>query len=79
MENNINQQTVLNEKILKITMRIKDQYPALSKYLEELPITIPNESKPEITIDNLKTYFDSLETMLNQYLLEHPEDSIKEN
>lgn len=79
MENNINQQIVLNEKILKITMRIKDQYPVLSKYLEELPVTIPNENKPEITIDNLKTYFDSLETMLNQYLLEHPEENIKEN
>lgn len=79
MENSINQQIVLNEKILKITMKIKDQHPELSKYLEELPVTIPDENKPEITIDNLKIYYESLEAILNTYLLEHPEDLIKGN
>ena len=34
MENSMNQYIALNEKILKITMKIKDQYPELSKYLE---------------------------------------------
>jgi hypothetical protein len=38
----------LNEKILKITMRIKEQYPELSKYLNEMPITIPDEKDPEV-------------------------------
>ncbi|MEK7198737.1 MAG: hypothetical protein AAB212_02300 [Bacteroidota bacterium] len=72
MENSMNQYIALNEKILKITMKIKDQYPELSKYLEELPETIPNEKKPEITFDNLKTYYDSLEAFLTKYLVEHP-------
>lgn len=61
----------LNSKILKITMTIKDQYPELSKYLEEMPVTIPGEKNPEITLKDLKTYFDSLNSMLKKYILEH--------
>ena len=62
----------LNAKILKITMTIMEQYPELSKYIEEMPVTIPNEKIPEITLDNLKAYFESLNTMLNKYKTEHP-------
>ena len=62
----------LNAKILKITMTIMEQYPELSKYIEEIPVTIPNEKIPEITLDNLKAYFESLNAMLNKYKLEHP-------
>lgn len=63
----------LNAKILKITMMIKEQYPELSKYVEEMPVTIPDEKNPEITPNNLKTYYDSLYSMLNKYILEHPD------
>lgn len=61
----------LNEKILKITMKIKDQYPELTKYLTEMEVTIPDEKDPEITLKNLKAYFDSLNTMLDKYILEN--------
>jgi hypothetical protein len=61
----------LNSNILKITMRIKDQFPALSKYIEEIPVTIPDEKHPEISLKNLKIYYESLNSMLNKYLLEH--------
>ncbi len=64
----------LNSKILEITMRIKNNYPELSKYIEEMPITIPNEEHPTITLKKLKTYLDSLNSILDQYLLEHPEN-----
>lgn len=60
-----------NEKIMKITMRIKDQYPELSKYLNEMPVTIPDEKDPEIALRNLKTYFESLKSMLDTYILEN--------
>lgn len=60
----------LNSMILKITMTIRDQYPELSKYLEEMPVTIPDEKDPEITRTNLKTYYDSLISLLNKYILE---------
>ena len=62
----------LNAKILKITMMIMDQYPELSKYLEEMPVTIPNKKNPDITLNNLKTYYESLSLMLNKYKSEHP-------
>lgn len=61
----------LNSKILKITMEIKDHYPELSKYIEEMPETIPDKKNPHITLGNLKTYYDSLNTMLDKYILEH--------
>lgn len=60
-----------NEKILKITMKIKDQYPELSKYITEMPETIPDEKDPEIELKNLKQYYDSLNVMLDKYILEH--------
>ena len=63
---------ILNSKILKITMEIKDQYPELSKYVEEMTITIPDEKNAQITLQNLKAYYDSLNTVLNNYKLEHP-------
>ena len=31
----------LNSEILEITMKIQDQFPELSKYIAEMPITIP--------------------------------------
>lgn len=64
----------LNSKILQITLKINDQYPELSKYLEEMPVTIPDEKNPEITIKNLLTYYDSLNTILNKYILEHSDN-----
>lgn len=62
----------LNLKILEITLKIQDQYPELSKYIEEMPVTIPDEKKPEITLKFLQSYYDSLNDVLSKYLLEHP-------
>lgn len=62
----------LNAKILKITLTINGQYPELSKYIEEMPETIPDDKNPEITLKNLNTYYDSLTAMLDKYILGHP-------
>jgi hypothetical protein len=61
----------LNSKILKITMDIKENYPELSKYIEEMPVTIPNEQNPEMSLRNLKSYYESLNTLLNDYISMH--------
>ncbi len=63
----------LNAKILKITMTIKDKHPELSKYIEEMKVTIPDENNPEITLKNLKAYHDSLNSVLTSYLVDHPD------
>ncbi len=65
----------LNAKILKITMTIKSEYPELSKYLEEMNETIPDENNPDVTIMKLQEYYDSLNSMLNSYILEHQLDN----
>ena len=56
----------LNAKILSLTMQIREERPELTKYLEEMPITIPSESDPEITVKLLKGYIESLKDLLNK-------------
>lgn len=46
----------LNDAILKITLKIQNDYPELSKYLSEIPVTIPNISNPEINNKVLTNY-----------------------
>lgn len=60
----------LNSKILKITMTIRDKYPQLSEYIEEMTMTIPDEKNPKINLKNLEAYYDSLKSMLNKYVQE---------
>lgn len=61
----------LNSRIFKITTIIKNQYPELLEFLNEMPVTIPSEMSPEITLNNLKTYGESLNSILIKYELEH--------
>ncbi|MDZ7742857.1 MAG: hypothetical protein U5Q03_14230 [Bacteroidota bacterium] len=63
----------LNSKILKITMWIKDHHPELSPYLEEMPVTVPSENDPEITLNQLKSYYESLKSLLKKYKVDYPE------
>jgi hypothetical protein len=62
----------LNSKILKITIRIMDHYPELSQYLDEMPVTVPSENNPEITLNQLKSYYESLKSLLNKYKVDYP-------
>ena len=61
----------LNDDILKITMKIKSEFTELSKYLEELAVTIPDTEDPEINIKHLQNYYDSLEALLKKYETNH--------
>ena len=60
-------ETEIEDAILKITMKIKTDYPELSKYLEEMPTTIPDVKNPEINIKILQDYYNSLESLLKKY------------
>lgn len=62
-------ETEIEEAILKITMKIRTDYPELSKYLEEMPTTIPDIKNPEINIKILQDYYNSLESLLKKYTL----------
>ena len=66
-------QKELTAKILSITMEIQEKYPELSKFLNEMPVTIPDENRPSISNKNLEEYYESLENMLKKFMLEHTE------
>lgn len=57
----------LNKQILKSTGNIQDNYPELSKFVDELTITIPDKETPQINTSTLKNYNDSLQAMATKY------------
>jgi hypothetical protein len=68
---------VLNVKIFDITMIIQEKYPELSKYLGEMPVTIPDKKSPEINGKNLREYYESLTSILKNYAREHLAEGTK--
>ena len=61
----------INQAILEITMKIRNKYPELNKYLSEMPVTIPDVDQPEMTIKVLSDYLESLENLLKKYSPSH--------
>jgi hypothetical protein len=59
---------VLNAQILGITMKIQEEFPELSKYIAEIPITIPNEASPEISLKVLEDYYKTLQVLVEDYI-----------
>lgn len=64
-------QQVLNARILDITVKIQEQFPALYQILNEMPVTIPGTKMPEISNTILNEYHESLLILLNRYLAVH--------
>ena len=60
-----------NKAILDMTLKISAEFPELSKYISEMPVTIPDVEDPQINIKNLKEYYNSLETLLKKYTNNH--------
>jgi hypothetical protein len=57
----------INKDILTIMFKIQAEFPELSKYIAEMPITIPNVENPEINRKNLQDYLNSLEDLMKKY------------
>lgn len=62
----------LNLKILNLSLLIKQKNPELAKYMEEMTVTIPDQKHPNIDIESLTAYYNSLSLIWNNYLLSHP-------
>ena len=60
----------LNEAIFKITLKIQSEFPELSKYMEEMPITIPTPN-PSVKLKSLIDYYDSLKNLMEKYAKSH--------
>ena len=55
----------IDEEIVELTTKIIDQYPELTKYIDELPISIPNTG--QLSVSDLASYRNTLKTMINSY------------
>ena len=68
----------LNDDILQITMTIEDKFPELSKYIGEMPVRIfsASASDSEISIKNLRSYYDSLVSLLENYAPYHSQAAL---
>lgn len=61
----------LNSDILKLIMVINEKHPELSKYINEMQVTLPDRAMPEINVKHLQNYYDSLNDLLNKYVANH--------
>jgi hypothetical protein len=57
----------LNADIMEITLTIQNKYPELTKYIDEMPVTVPNKETPEINHKHLENYYNSLVALVNGY------------
>lgn len=61
----------LNEDILKITGVIQEKFPELTKFIGEMPEKISNTGGTSINTKILQEYFDSLQSLLKRYAVDH--------
>lgn len=61
----------LNENILRITETIRNEFPELMPFLNEMNITIPDLAMPEIDNKVLTDYYNSLKNLLMKYAPNH--------
>lgn len=54
-----------NDKIMTLIEKLKEDHPELIIFLDEMSVTIPDDSDPHITISILKEYYQSLLNLEN--------------
>ena len=70
------------EAISKLTIEIRDKYPEMAKYLNEMAVTNPDNEHPDVNMKALNDYYESLKMMIDKYAKEHvpapPHDTVEE-
>lgn len=64
MVTNMGKTEEVNARIMELIREIQDNHPELVPFLDEMPLTIPNESNPEINLKILEDYVESLQTLV---------------
>lgn len=59
------------EEIRKIREEIKAKYPELAKDIKEMPVTLKADGSPDNDPRHLKTYFEFLQGLLNDFAISH--------
>ncbi|MDC6389061.1 hypothetical protein PP182_10245 [Maribacter sp. PR1] len=65
-----NLRPILND-ITKLVSNIETNYPELYQFLDESPITISSSTHPDIDVDTLRNYLESLKELLRHHLQTH--------
>lgn len=65
-------ETYLNPEIMEGIPTKNDLYHDLPKHLYEMLKDIPDEKNKEVIIQNINTYYDSLNILLSKHIIEHP-------
>jgi len=60
-----------NAAILKITAIIQTEFSELVKYLNEMPVTIPDVNNPKISNVILEEYYNTIVSFLRKYKPNH--------
>ncbi|WP_044397519.1 hypothetical protein [Lacinutrix sp. Hel_I_90] len=55
-------------EITRLTTRIETNYPELYLYLDETPMTIPANNHPDIGINAMKDYLETLKQLLKHHI-----------
>lgn len=61
----------LNSDILKITMKIREAYPELLKYMSEMPFKVCYGLSNTFNLIALTDYYDSLHVIYKKYAINH--------
>lgn len=59
------------EKIQKIKEEIKSKYPELAKDIKEMPVILKADGSPDNNPRHMKTYFESLQVLLDDFSVSH--------
>ncbi|MEO9804956.1 MAG: hypothetical protein ABJF04_16990 [Reichenbachiella sp.] len=61
----------LKQEINSLTLKMKQEYPELYAYLDENPITLPNNQNPDLGVSTYSEYLDSLKQLLKRHFENH--------
>lgn len=57
----------LTARITQLTSLIQERYPELIPYINEIPVTMPNDPHPEVNHKILQDYYDSLSQIVRNH------------
>jgi hypothetical protein len=72
--NNIEKE--LTNKIYEITNMIQEKYPELYVQLEEFRDTLTTQEHPEVNVETLANYYESLKSMVQNYIEQKDKDDL---
>jgi hypothetical protein len=59
------------QDIIRITTEIREHYPELVKYVDEMPVSLNQVNAKDKSPNNMKEYYESLEILIKNYKETH--------